>query len=150
MEKGNEVRKMGVMNRVFGYLGLSEEKIIEREVETEEEIEESYYRGKPKTNNIVSLQQARQAQASKVILSEPLSYNEVQEIADHLRAKKTVIMNLHRVKTEQAKRIIDFLSGTVYALNGGIQKLGNSIFICTPENVDVQGTISDWIEDEQR
>ncbi len=137
---------MGVMNRVFGYLGLSEEKVIEEEVEREEPVEETYFRSKNK-NNIVSLQQARQS--TKVILAEPRSYNEVQEIADHLRSKRSVIMNLHRVRPEQAKRIIDFLSGTVYALSGDIQKLGNNIFICTPENVDIQGTISDWIDDEQ-
>lgn len=139
---------MGVMNRVFGYLGLSEEKVIEEEeAEREEPMEETNFRGRGKPNNVVSLQQARQS--TKVILAEPRSYNEVQEIADHLRSKRSVIMNLHRVRPEQGKRIIDFLSGTVYALSGDIQKLGNNIFICTPENVDVQGTISDWIDEEQ-
>lgn len=138
---------MGMMNRVFGYLGLSEEKVIEEEVERDVPVEESYFRSKNKGNNIVSLQQVRQS-STKVILSEPRSYNEVQEIADHLRSRRSVIMNLHRVKPEQAKRIIDFLSGTVYALNGDIQKLGNNIFICTPENVDIQGTISDWADEE--
>lgn len=135
------------MNRVFGYLGLSEEKVVEEEVEREEPVEETYFRGRSKPNNVVSLQQARQS--TKVVLAEPRSYNEVQEIADHLRSKRSVIMNLHRVRPEQAKRIIDFLSGTVYALSGDIQKLGNNIFICTPENVDIQGTISDWVEDGQ-
>lgn len=137
---------MGVMNRVFGYLGLSEEKEIEEEVVKEEHAEEQFIRGKGKSNNVVSLQQARQS--TKVILAEPLSYNEVQEIADHLRSRRSVIMNLHRVRPDQAKRIIDFLSGTVYALGGDIQKLGNNIFICTPENVDIQGTISDWTNEE--
>ncbi len=137
---------MGMMSKVFGYLGLSEEKVIEEEIEHDAPIEESYIRNKAKGSNIVSLQQARQS--SKVILSEPRSYNEVQEIADHLRSRRSVIMNLHRVKPEQAKRIIDFLSGTVYALSGDIQKLGHNIFICTPENVDIQGSISDWVDED--
>lgn len=137
---------MGVMNRVFGYLGLTEEKVIEEELETEDHAEETYIRNKTKGTNVVSLQQARQS--TKVILCEPRSYNEVQEIADHLRSRRSIIMNLHRVRPEQAKRIIDFLSGTVYALSGDIQKLGNNIFICTPENVDIQGTISDWVDNE--
>lgn len=137
---------MGVMNRVFDYLGLTEEKVIEERVEQEDTYEESYIRKQGKANNVVSLQSVRQN--TKVILAEPRSYNEVQQIADHLRSKRSVIINLHRVRPEQAKRIIDFLSGTVYALNGDIQKVGNNIFICTPENVDIQGTISDWTEDE--
>jgi len=95
----------------------------------------------------VSLQHARQT--TKVVLSEPRSYNEVQEIADHLRSRKSVIINLHRVRPDQARRIIDFLSGTVYAISGDIQKLGNNIFICTPENVDIQGTISDWVDHDE-
>jgi len=137
---------MGVMNRVFGYLGLSEEKIEEEEVFVEEP-EEEPIRHKNKGNNVVSLQHARQT--TKVVLSEPRSYNEVQEIADHLRSRKSVIINLHRVRPDQARRIIDFLSGTVYALSGDIQKLGNNIFICTPENVDIQGTISDWVDHDE-
>lgn len=137
---------MGVMNRVFDYLGLTEEKVIEERVEQEDTYEEPYIRKQGKANNVVSLQSVRQN--TKVILAEPRSYNEVQQIADHLRSKRSVIINLHRVRPEQAKRIIDFLSGTVYALNGDIQKVGNNIFICTPENVDIQGTISDWTEDE--
>lgn len=137
---------MGVMNRVFGYLGLSEEKIEEEEVFVEEP-EEEPIRHKNKGNNVVSLQHARPT--AKVVLSEPRSYNEVQEIADHLRSRKSVIINLHRVRPDQARRIIDFLSGTVYALSGDIQKLGNNIFICTPENVDIQGTISDWVDHDE-
>lgn len=137
---------MGVMNRVFDYLGLTEEKVIEEQVEQEEVYEEPYIRKQGKANNVVSLQSVRQS--TKVILAEPRSYNEVQQIADHLRSKRSVIINLHRVRPDQAKRIIDFLSGTVYALNGDIQKVGNNIFICTPDNVDIQGTISEWTEDE--
>lgn len=139
---------MGVMNRVFGYLGLSEEKeILEEEMVEEEQVEEpTYLRSKAKANNVVSLQSARST--AKVVLSEPRSYNEVQEIADHLRSRKSVVINLHRVRPEQAKRIIDFLSGTVYALNGDIQKLGRNIFLCTPDNVDVQGNISEWMEQD--
>ena len=50
---------------------------------------------------------------------------------------------MKRVTSEQAKRIIDFLSGTVYAIGGDLQKIGSGIFLCTPKNVNVEGTISD-------
>ncbi|GAF66156.1 cell division protein SepF [Alkalihalobacillus trypoxylicola] len=95
--------------------------------------------------NVVSLQSVKNS--SKVILFEPRTYDEAQEIADHLKARKAVIINLQRISHEQAKRIVDFLSGTVYAIGGDIQKLGVNIFLCTPDNVDVAGTITDLVED---
>lgn len=97
--------------------------------------------------NVVSLS-AIQQPSSKVILCEPKSYNEVQEIADHLLNKRAVVINLQQVDHTQAKRIVDFLSGTVYAVKGDIQKLGIATFLCTPENVDVSGTISQTFFDE--
>ena len=81
--------------------------------------------------------------SGKMILLEPRAYSESQQIADHLKKRNTVVVNMKRVTTEQAKRIIDFLSGTVYAIGGDLQKIGVGIFLCTPKNVNVEGTISD-------
>src|SRR5690625_1505411 len=79
---------------------------------------------------------------SKVVLCEPRSYNEVQEIADHIVNRRSVVINLERTNHDQAKRIVDFLSGTVYAVNGDIQKLGTHTFLCTPDNVEISGSIT--------
>lgn len=95
---------------------------------------------KQQNQNIVSLQSVQKS--AKVILLEPRTYDEAQDIADHLKNRKAVIINLQRISNEQAKRVVDFLSGTVYAIGGDIQKLGVNIFLCTPDNVDVSGTIS--------
>ena len=81
--------------------------------------------------------------SGKMILVEPRAYSDSQEIADHLKARNSVVVNFKRVTTDQAKRIIDFLSGTVYAIGGDLQKIGVGIFLCTPKNVNVEGTISD-------
>ena len=81
--------------------------------------------------------------SGKMILSEPRAYSESQQIADHLKKKNTVVVNMKRVTPDQAKRIVDFLSGTVYALEGDLQKIGAGIFLCTPKNVDVEGAITD-------
>ena len=78
-----------------------------------------------------------------MILLEPRAYSESQQIADHLKKRNTVVVNLKRVTSEQAKRIIDFLSGTLYAIGGKMQKLGPGIFLCTPKNINVQGTMSE-------
>ena len=83
---------------------------------------------------------------SKMILLEPRAYSESQQIADHLKNRNTVVVNLKRVTSDQAKRIVDFLSGTVYAIGGDLQKIGGGIFLCTPKNINVQGKIT---EDEK-
>ena len=80
---------------------------------------------------------------NKMILFEPRAYSESQQIADYLKSSNAVIVNLKRVTPDQAKRIVDFLSGTLYAIEGGLQKLGGGIFLCTPANVPVEGKISD-------
>ena len=80
---------------------------------------------------------------SKMVLVEPRAFSESQQIADNLKRKNSVVVNLKRVTSDQAKRIIDFLSGTLYAINGDMQRLGNGIYLCTPKNVDVEGRISD-------
>ena len=80
---------------------------------------------------------------SKMILLEPRAFSEAQQIADYLRNRNTVVVNLKRVTPDQAKRIVDFLSGTIYAIGGDIQKVGGGIFLLTPNNVNIQGTISD-------
>ena len=80
---------------------------------------------------------------SKMILLEPRAYSESQQIADYLKNRSAVVVNLKRVTPDQAKRIVDFLYGTIYAIGGDLQKLGGGIFLCTPNNVNVEGKISD-------
>ena len=80
---------------------------------------------------------------SKMVLLEPRAYSESQQIADYLKSRNAVVVNLKRVTPDQAKRIVDFLSGTLYAIGGDLQKLGGGIFLCTPNNVNVEGKISD-------
>ena len=86
---------------------------------------------------------------SKMILLEPRAYSEAQQIADHLKKRNTVVVNLKRVTSDQAKRIMDFLSGTIYAIKGNIQKIGSGIFLCTPNNINVQGKITDETEKDK-
>lgn len=86
---------------------------------------------------------------SKMMLLEPRAYSESQQIADYLKNRSAVVVNLKRVTPDQAKRIVDFLYGTIYAINGDIQKLGGGIFLCTPNNVTVDGKISDEQANQQ-
>ena len=80
---------------------------------------------------------------NKMILVEPRAYSESQQIADHLKSRNSVVVNFKRVTSDQAKRIIDFLSGTLYAIGGDLQKIGGGIYLCTPKNINVQGKITE-------
>ncbi len=96
--------------------------------------------------NLVSFTQT----TSKVNLFEPRVYSEAQDIAECIRNKKTAVVNLQRIDKENGKRIIDFLSGTVFALNGEIKKIGIDIFLCTPDNVEIDGAISEHYYDAEQ
>lgn len=106
--------------------------ITDEEIDDEEEVEEEKDNSKKGT----------------MILLEPRAYSESQQIADHLKQKNTVVVNMKRVTADQAKRIVDFLSGTVYAIGGDLQKIGPGIFLCTPKNVSVEGSITE--EDDKK
>ena len=95
------------------------------------------------------LKEEESKNGSKMILVEPRAYSESQQIADYLKNRNTVVVNLKRVTSDQAKRLIDFLTGTIYAIGGDFQKLGNGIYLCTPNNVNIQGKISDGEEKEK-
>lgn len=95
-------------------------------------------------HNVVSFTQ----KTSKVILFEPFSYTEAQDIGDCLKNKRAAVVNLQRIDKVQGKRIIDFLSGVIFALNGDIKQVGSNIFLCTPDNVEVDGTISNYQFDD--
>lgn len=148
---------MGVVNKIKEFFGFGNDEYYEEVVEQQEEVVEEEYI-KPKKNkqganassassNVVSLHAVKD-QGVRMILIEPRSYEEAQEIADHVRSRRGVVLNLQRVTQEQAKRIIDFLSGTVYAVNGDIQKIGPGIFICVPEQFEMQGNITELLYED--
>jgi len=142
---------MSVVNKFLNYLGLQdEEPAAEPErmgVEDEPEVETSSFEPRKPSgkSNIVSIHSQK---STRVVLVEPRTYDEAQEIADHLKSRRSVIVNLQRVRREQALRIVDFLSGTVYALAGHISKVGTNIFLCTPDSVEISGTISEMMAEE--
>lgn len=110
------------------------------------EVEAQVQQSQPR--NVVSLQAASSLKNSKVVIVEPRVYAEAQDISEHLKSKRAIIVNLQRIDREAGIRIIDFLSGTVYALGGDIQRIGSDIFLCTPENVEVSGEISNYLNEE--
>ena len=81
--------------------------------------------------------------SAKMVLIEPKAYSEASDIIDYLKNRNTVVVNLKRVTNDQAKRIMDFVSGAIYAIDGKTENIGGGVFICTPNNVNILGNISD-------
>ncbi len=82
----------------------------------------------------------------KVALEKPQRFDDASAVADHLNAKRTVVLNLEAANKDVSRRILDFLSGVAYALNGQIKKVANCTFIITPYNVDIMGDLLDELE----
>ena len=81
-----------------------------------------------------------------VVLVKPDRFENAAEIADHLKEKRTVVLNLEQTNKDVARRLVDFLSGVAYAQEGKIKKVANSTFIITPYNVDILGDLIDELE----
>ncbi len=79
--------------------------------------------------------------SSKMVITQPTCYEDVQEIGEYLKARKSVIINLENVGKEDARRILDFLSGATFMIEGTIQKVSNLIYLMTPKDVEIQNDV---------
>ena len=128
-----------LMSKVWDLFGMDsaepedEEDVYEYEDEEEEEVENKGLFGK-KNNKVVAMPQAN---AIRMVISQPTTFEQSDEICGFLKEKKSVIVNLEYVNKEVARRIVDFISGGVYALDGYIQKISNSIFLVAPSNYEI-------------
>ncbi|MBR5518534.1 MAG: cell division protein SepF [Clostridia bacterium] len=84
----------------------------------------------------------------KVVVVTPESFDEARDIAEHLKQKKPVVINLEGVEKDIARRIVDFLSGAVYSLDGNIQKISTGIFLIAPYNVGIMGDFKDELRNK--
>ena len=135
---------MGILNKIGDMIFGPEEYDTESEVEEVAEIKEERREGssrhedtkrdedrdifrsrKSKVVNITSTTQF------KVVVVQPETFEEAREIAENLKSNKPVIVNLEKLEKEQARRMVDFVSGASYALGGDIQKISNMIFLVT-------------------
>ena len=95
------------------------------------------------TGNVVNINTTTQLQ---VVLVKPVEFEDASNIANHLRDKRTVVLNLESANKEISRRMVDFLSGVAYALEGKIKKVAISTYIITPYNVDIIGDVLDELE----
>ncbi|MEE1238906.1 MAG: cell division protein SepF [Acutalibacteraceae bacterium] len=146
---------MGLLDSIKSIINIPEEDEFDDEIEDVEEektvekpkkapsYEQAYTKRSEPTlrtggkNKTVSFNQSQM----QVVLVKPDRFEDVTSIADHLNAKKTVVLNLEAANRDVSRRIIDFLSGVAYANGGNIRKVANSTFIIVPTNVDVMGEL---------
>lgn len=120
---------MSMIDKVWRWLGVGG--IDEEELAPLPFTEE---RDPGRKNNLVSLQGAK---SIRVVVCEPSTFEEAQDLADSLKNRRQVVVNLNGTDPDVSRRIIDFLSGTAYALDGLYQKIGESIFLFAPSNVEI-------------
>ncbi len=138
---------MGALDRIFEMIGLQgevDENVTEEVVQEEPEpqVQEAprkspFSRNSAPSSNLVGLPGGASGATMKVVISEPTTLKDAQELADQLKSRKQVIINLENTPREASQRIIDFISGTVYAIEGQSQKVGGYIFVFTPKNMEI-------------
>ncbi|MBQ2696654.1 MAG: cell division protein SepF [Clostridia bacterium] len=132
---------MGTMNKMLKWIGLSddieeeEEFLTGPQTEPEEPVIPAGKRGK-----VVNIHTSTQL---KVVVIQLTSFEDARDIADHLKTKKPVVINLEKLDKEVSRRVVDFLSGAVYGVDGNIQKVANGIFLIAPYNVGIMGDFKD-------
>lgn len=130
-----------IMNKIWGAFGMdANEEEEEDYVENNEEMEEEEENNKEnklwgrRNNKVVAMPQPQQV---KMVISQPTTFDQAEDICDLLKEKQSVIVNLEYVNKDVARRIIDVVSGAVHALDGHIQKVSNSIFLIAPYNYEI-------------
>ena len=129
---------MGFVDAVKDFVGFGD---IDYEEEAEmEEVEEVVEERAPlfaRRNKVVALDRAA-AQPSIVVLK-PRCFNNTTEVADQIKQRRPVILDVGNLDPEEARRVVDFIAGTVYGLNGDIQKVSGGIFVATPASYEISG-----------
>lgn len=131
---------MKVIDKLLDFMGFTqqEEEDMVEETHLLEDLPEIKAR-KPK-GHVVPFNTVKEQ--IKVILLEPDSFDDCQQIADNLKSRRCVIINLENMDMGLARRVIDFVGGTAYALGGTLQKIGAGIIIAVPNNVDISGDVN--------
>lgn len=138
---------MGIKDKFLDFIGIEDSDSKENAEEVVEE-EEEEVKSKPEPKKTLREQRLQgggepvnmaNVAAMKMIVYHPVSYEDAQNIIDNLRARKPVIVNMEDLEVNCAQRILDFLSGAIYALQGTIRKISRNIFVVAPANYDVIG-----------
>lgn len=123
------------------YINASAKRQKEREPEPAKSTRQftSYNGGKQSNHPAANVLNFQTNVQMEVVVIQPETYDEAQDVCDHIKSQRPVIINLEQMDRAVAQRIMDFVSGACYTLNGNLQRVANNIFIIAPENIDVAG-----------
>ena len=135
------------LGKFFG-VANDEDEMLDDEYSEDQQLnnEDNYSAGAVDRDNVVSIKSGMNAAKSKIVLYEPRVYSDAKDVAQNLLNNKAVIINFSRMEDASARRVVDFITGTVYALNGEIQRIGDKIFLATPPKFVTNGKISDLVD----
>ncbi|MFF2531364.1 cell division protein SepF [Brevibacillus sp. NPDC058079] len=133
---------MGIANKIMDYLGLGDEYESDQELIEEKPKQVSKHRIVETRNVIPFPQEATWKKTTCIRLVEPRNFNDSQDIADYLCRNQACILNIRMLDPHNSKRILDFLTGVVYALEGDIQRIGDDTYICVPESINIDSLIT--------
>lgn len=136
-----------LMDKVMGFIGFDDDIVDDEEMVEDDAVRERDVSrlNTGKKGQVLKLHSQRQV---KVVVAEPKIFEEVQGIADHLKNRCPVIINLEQAEADLAKRVVDFISGAAYALNGTMQKVGSGIFLFVPSNMDISHELRDQLREK--
>ena len=139
---------MSFMNKMLNFVGFDsmEDEYEEEDFAPEERYSDPYIEDTQSFSRRATKAVPRMPQQSgrvKLVVMQPAGFEEARDIANHIKARKPVVINLEAVDRDVARRIVDFLSGSIYALDGSIQKVSNGIFLIAPHNVDIMTAMSE-------
>lgn len=134
------------MDKLKYFIGIDDLE-MEEEYYDEYELEElpANTNTKKLKNNVVNIHTAA---SMKLVVHEPLSYEDAPKIVDDLKSRKTVVVNLEELESNIKRQIFDFISGGLYSLEGNIQKVSKDIFVLAPSNVEIDGNLRDELKNK--
>lgn len=139
----------GFFDKMKLLVGLEGEEIEDIPKESKRPVKEYIPPASPKAFNDNRVLNFHAKNQMKLILLEPKSFDECPKIVDNLKNKKPIILNLEKLESDLARKIFDFISGAVYALDGNVQRVANNIFLFAPDNVDIAGNIESFLSKDE-
>lgn len=132
-----------IVDKIKNFIGFGDEYEDYDEEVIEEETRE---RALPKTSPVKNKKVVpfkNPSSQSKIVVVKPKCYNDSTQVSDELKARRPVIINVGALDTDEARRVVDFIAGTVYGLDGSMQKVAGGIFLATPSQYDIMGEVID-------
>ena len=140
---------MKLVDKMLNFMGFEEEVIEEEGKNVHEDLceeQQPWLKKKDQEKGaVISMHSQRQV---RVVVVEPRTFDETKGITDNLKNRRPVIINLEQAEADLSQRVVDFISGATYALNGSMQKVGNGIFLFVPNNMDITSELREQVKEK--